>query len=74
MFLMFYGGKLVFASNAIRTRDEMLARSYECLTKGRKGIFLPEHFSFRGSDNFVLDSITNEMSLLHDMQQSGVVL
>ncbi|GMH36418.1 hypothetical protein BSKO_04286 [Bryopsis sp. KO-2023] len=67
MFLMYYGGKLVYASNAIRSKQEMLDVSQDALTKGRKGIFMAEHFSFRGMDNFVLDSITNEMSLLQDI-------
>lgn len=64
MFLMFYQGKLVYASNSIRTKHEFIDIVRRSLASGRRGDFLAEGFSFQGNDNSMLDGITHDMSLL----------
>lgn len=58
MFLMFYEGNLVFASNNVRTEVEAREAAREALDRGRKHQFLPEGFRFTaGSDNSILEFI-----------------
>lgn len=64
MYLGYYQGKLVSASNALRSAEQMRAAALAALTAGRKGEALPENFSFNGRDNTLLDGIHENMSLL----------
>ncbi|GIM00672.1 hypothetical protein Vretimale_5616, partial [Volvox reticuliferus] len=58
MFLMFFEGKLAFASNNIRTETEARDAALTALTRGRKQQLLPEGFRFTaGSDNTLLEYI-----------------
>ncbi|GLC33165.1 hypothetical protein PLESTB_000363600 [Pleodorina starrii] len=58
MFLLFYQGKLVAATNNVRTEAEAREAALGALTRGRKGQFLPEGFRFAaGSDNSLLEYI-----------------
>lgn len=64
-FLMFYQGRLVTASNCIRTKDEFLEAAIAALAAGRRGEFLPEGYKFAGGYmSAALDSIHRDMSLL----------
>lgn len=64
MMLMHYGGKLVTASNSLRTASELHAAALDALARGRKGAFLPEGFKFSGGrDNTMLDYIHADMVL-----------
>eukprot|EP00775_Hariotina_reticulata_P012617 gene12617-12747_t len=65
MFLFYYHGKLVYAGNSIRTKDEFKEGVFQALAAGRRGTFLPDHLSFQGNDMTVLNSITHNMSLLN---------
>lgn len=68
MYLMYYGGKLVSASNALRSTAEVRSAAQHALTLGRKGEFLPAGFSFEGrDDNALLDCIKTDMSLLRGL-------
>lgn len=64
MYLGYYQGKLVYASNALCTAEEMRSAALGALTAGRKGEVLREGFSFNGRDNALLDGIHENMSLL----------
>ncbi|EFJ47483.1 hypothetical protein VOLCADRAFT_91846 [Volvox carteri f. nagariensis] len=58
MFLMFFEGKLVFASNNVRTASEARDAALAALTRGRKQQFLSESFRFNpGADNTLLEYI-----------------
>ncbi|PNH03871.1 hypothetical protein TSOC_010027 [Tetrabaena socialis] len=58
MFLMFYEGRLVLASNNVRTESELREAALGALVRGRKRDFLPEGFRFStGADNTMLDYI-----------------
>ncbi len=64
MTLMRYGGKLVTASNSLRTSGELHAAALDALARGRKGAFLAEGFKFSGGrDDTVLDYIHADMVL-----------
>lgn len=65
MFLMVFEGRLVGASNDLRTQGQVVAGALEALDRGRRGVFLPEGFSFQGVGNCMLDTIKPEMSLLY---------
>ncbi|KAG2493253.1 hypothetical protein HYH03_008391 [Edaphochlamys debaryana] len=58
MFLCFYEGRLVAASNNVRAPGDAVALGVGALTRGRKGEFLPEGFRFGpGQDNTLLEYI-----------------
>lgn len=64
-FLMFYEGKLVEATNNLRTAQEIKGLCLDALTRARRGMALPDGFSFSaGRDNQQLDSITPTWSPL----------
>lgn len=64
-FLMFQQGRLVHASNTIRTKTEFLESAVAALAAGRRGEFLPEGYRVTAAySSGALDSITRNMSLL----------
>lgn len=57
-------GRLVFASNALTSADDVRGAALAALTRGRKGEFLSDAFTFTpGRDNLQLDYIRQDMSL-----------
>ena len=64
MFLAYYAGKLVYASNELRTAAEIKAAALRGLERGRNGDALSPDFRFHGADNSLLDSIKPGMSFL----------
>ena len=74
--LMFYEGRLVEATNAPRSPQEIKGLALDALTRARKGLFLPEGFSFNGKDNLQLDYIQPNWDMLgpHSIGQAGAAL
>ncbi len=65
MFLMFYEGKLVDATNSPGTAAEIRQAAMDALDRGRKKAFQPDSFSFSGRvDNSRLDYITPVWNML----------
>lgn len=64
MFFMYHSGKLVYASNNMRNKEEVMKCAVEALTSGRRKDFLPDDFTFGARDNVMLDYIKRDMSLL----------
>mmetsp|Transcript_570 Transcript_570/g.1544 ORF Transcript_570/g.1544 Transcript_570/m.1544 type:complete len:486 (-) Transcript_570:164-1621(-) len=65
MFLMFFEGNLVAATNNITTGAELKAACIAALEKGRRGDVLPSHYKVGAFGNTQLDYITPDMSLLY---------
>ncbi len=64
MFLMVYDGRLVAATNNIRTEGEAHGSALAALARGRRREFLPEGFKFApGQDNTLLEYIRPELVL-----------
>lgn len=63
MFLMFFNGRLVSATNAIRSGKELHAACLAALDKGLRAQFLPDTFRCSTASNDLLDCIKPGMSL-----------
>lgn len=65
MFLMYFAGKLVEATNKPRGAAAIVEKVLQALVQGERGQTLPDNFSFhwRG-DNTLLDDIQPQMTLL----------
>ena len=66
MFLMFYQGRLVAASNPLHGTADLQAAALAAQTQGRKKQFLPDIFSLAGVNinNSSLDFIRHDMRLV----------
>lgn len=66
MFLMFFEGKLVAATNALHSSQDVQTAVADALVKGRKKQFMPEGFTMTGLNigNSSLDFIKNDMRLV----------
>lgn len=55
MFLMYYGGRLAYASSTLNGygtgRDDLLAQARETLAAAQRGALLPDDFKFGSTDN-----------------------
>ncbi|KAJ9509438.1 hypothetical protein QJQ45_001894 [Haematococcus lacustris] len=63
MFLMFFNGRLVSVTNAIRSGKELHAACLAALDKGLRAQFLPDTFRCSAASNDLLDCIKPGMSL-----------
>ena len=55
MYLMYYGGKLVYASSTLNgygtSKADLVAQIKESITMATRGSFLPDTFKFGDTDN-----------------------
>mmetsp|Transcript_20005 Transcript_20005/g.59079 ORF Transcript_20005/g.59079 Transcript_20005/m.59079 type:complete len:483 (+) Transcript_20005:62-1510(+) len=65
MYLMFYGGKLAYASNVLNGygmgREDMRAQAAATLANAQAGQFLPADFRFGKTDNKLMDNMNDTL-------------